>query len=40
MKSEHASSTQQNGFGLAFLQSLLRLVKVTTKPPTTPAREE
>jgi hypothetical protein len=30
-KSKHVSLAQQNGFGPAFLQSLLMLVKGTTK---------
>jgi hypothetical protein len=33
-KSKHAGLAQQNGFGPAFLHSLLRLVKGTTKPNT------
>jgi len=33
-KSKHAGLAQQNGFGPAFLDSLLRLVKVTAKPNT------
>jgi hypothetical protein len=31
-KPQHTSLAQQNGFGPAFLLSLLRLVKGTTKP--------
>jgi hypothetical protein len=31
-KSKHVSLAQQNGFGPAFLQSLLTLVKGTAKP--------
>jgi hypothetical protein len=30
-KSEHASSTQQNGFGSTFLHHLVRLVNVMAK---------
>jgi hypothetical protein len=33
-KPKHASLAQQNGFGPAFLHSLLRLVKGTAKPNT------
>jgi hypothetical protein len=33
-KSKHASLAQQNGFGPAFLYSLLRLVKGIAKPHT------
>jgi hypothetical protein len=33
-KSKHAGLAQQNGFGPAFLHSLLSLVKGTTNPNT------
>jgi hypothetical protein len=35
-KSKHASLAQQNGFGPAFLHSLLRFVKGTAKPKSMP----
>jgi hypothetical protein len=34
MKSKHGGLAEQNGFGQAFLHSLLRLVKGTSKPNT------
>jgi hypothetical protein len=37
-KSEHAGSTQQNGFGSTFLHNLVRLVNVAAAA-LTPARE-
>jgi hypothetical protein len=35
-KSKHAGLAEQNGFGQAFFHSLLRLVKRTAKPNTSP----